>query len=238
MIRSAAKNHGYVAVCTEIADIARGAGRAGGGRRPPASTLRKRLAARAFARTAAYDAAISTWFAGQLGDDVRRSAAPSPASWSRPCAMARTRTRRRPSTASPTRAPASPPPASCRARSSATTTSTTPTRPSSWWPSSTRRTARPAPSSSTPIPAAWPPAQTLKEAYRAGAGLRSGQRLRRHHRLNRTLDAATADEIVKIFTEVVIAPDADDDAIALFAQKKNLRLLIDRRPARPAGARR
>src|SRR5690606_10142149 len=30
--------------------------------------LRKRLAARAFARTAAYDAAVSGWFAGQVGD--------------------------------------------------------------------------------------------------------------------------------------------------------------------------
>ena len=32
--------------------------------------------------------------------------------------------------------------------------------------------------------------------------------------------------IVKIFTEVIIAPDADDDAIALVAAKKNLRLLL------------
>ena len=43
--------------------------------------------------------------------------------------------------------------------------------------------------------------------------------------LNRTLDAATAEEIVKIFTEVVIAPDATEDARAIFAAKKNLRLL-------------
>ena len=43
--------------------------------------------------------------------------------------------------------------------------------------------------------------------------------------LNQTLDAATAEEIVKIFTEVVIAPDATDEARAVFAAKKNLRLL-------------
>jgi phosphoribosylaminoimidazolecarboxamide formyltransferase/IMP cyclohydrolase len=43
--------------------------------------------------------------------------------------------------------------------------------------------------------------------------------------LNRTLDAATAEEIVKIFTEVVIAPDATDAARAVFAAKRNLRLL-------------
>ncbi len=44
--------------------------------------------------------------------------------------------------------------------------------------------------------------------------------------LNRKLDAETANEIVKIFTEVIIAPDADDEAIALIAAKKNLRLLL------------
>ena len=44
--------------------------------------------------------------------------------------------------------------------------------------------------------------------------------------LNRTLDAATAREIVEIFTEVVIAPDADEEALAIFAAKKNLRLLL------------
>ena len=41
--------------------------------------------------------------------------------------------------------------------------------------------------------------------------------------LNQTLDAATAEAITGIFTEVVIAPDADADAIAIFAKKKNLR---------------
>ena len=43
--------------------------------------------------------------------------------------------------------------------------------------------------------------------------------------LNMPLDGATAEEIVKIFTEVVIAPEADADARAIFAAKKNLRLL-------------
>jgi len=44
--------------------------------------------------------------------------------------------------------------------------------------------------------------------------------------LNRRLDAAAAAEIVKIFTEVIIAPDADEEAVALVAAKKNLRLLV------------
>ena len=44
--------------------------------------------------------------------------------------------------------------------------------------------------------------------------------------LNRTLDAATAAKIATIFTEVIIAPDADEGAKALLAKKKNLRLLL------------
>jgi phosphoribosylaminoimidazolecarboxamide formyltransferase/IMP cyclohydrolase len=43
--------------------------------------------------------------------------------------------------------------------------------------------------------------------------------------VNRRLDAAAARAMVEIFTEVVIAPEADDEAIAVFAAKKNLRLL-------------
>ncbi|MGB1234295.1 MAG: bifunctional phosphoribosylaminoimidazolecarboxamide formyltransferase/IMP cyclohydrolase [Planktomarina sp.] len=43
--------------------------------------------------------------------------------------------------------------------------------------------------------------------------------------LNMPLDGPTAEEIVKIFTEVVIAPGASDEAKAVFAAKKNLRLL-------------
>lgn len=43
---------------------------------------------------------------------------------------------------------------------------------------------------------------------------------------NRKLDAAAAEKIAAIFTEVVIAPDADEAAKAVFAKKKNLRLLL------------
>ena len=43
---------------------------------------------------------------------------------------------------------------------------------------------------------------------------------------NRALDGATAEAITRIMTEVVVAPGADDDARAVFARKKNLRLLL------------
>jgi phosphoribosylaminoimidazolecarboxamide formyltransferase / IMP cyclohydrolase len=44
--------------------------------------------------------------------------------------------------------------------------------------------------------------------------------------VNRTLDAATAEEIAKIFVEVIIAPEADEAAASLLARKGNLRLLV------------
>ena len=44
--------------------------------------------------------------------------------------------------------------------------------------------------------------------------------------VNRTLDGATAEAICDIFTEVVVAPDADEAAVAAFAKKKSLRLLL------------
>ncbi len=43
---------------------------------------------------------------------------------------------------------------------------------------------------------------------------------------NRTIDLATAERISKVFTEVVIAPGYDDDALALLQAKKNLRILL------------
>ena len=60
-----------------------------------------------------------------------------------------------------------------------------------------------------------------------GACLRSRQRLWRYRRgPTRTLDRQTAEAITEVFTEVVIAPGADDAALEVFAAKKNLRLLL------------
>lgn len=44
--------------------------------------------------------------------------------------------------------------------------------------------------------------------------------------LNRSLDAATAEELVKIFLEVVIAPSADDAALKILSGKPNVRILL------------
>ncbi|MCW3490042.1 bifunctional phosphoribosylaminoimidazolecarboxamide formyltransferase/IMP cyclohydrolase [Dethiobacter alkaliphilus] len=43
--------------------------------------------------------------------------------------------------------------------------------------------------------------------------------------LNRTLDAKTAEKMSEIFLEVVIAPDYDEDALAVLTKKKDIRVL-------------
>ncbi len=52
---------------------------------------------------------------------------------------------------------------------------------------------------------------------------------------NRPIDRATAERIVDIFTEVVVAPGYDDDALEVLAGKKNLRVLEVTRPERADG---
>lgn len=66
---------------------------------------------------------------------------------------------------------------------------------------------------------------TLLEAYKAAFDCDRTSAFGGIVALNQPLDAATAQEITGIFTEVVIAPGASDEAKAIFAAKKNLRLL-------------
>ena len=68
-------------------------------------------------------------------------------------------------------------------------------------------------------------AGTLREAYLRAYACDQTSAFGGIVALNEPLDAETAAEIVKIFTEVVIAPGASDEARAIFAGKKNLRLL-------------
>jgi phosphoribosylaminoimidazolecarboxamide formyltransferase/IMP cyclohydrolase len=129
MIRSGAKNHGYVASAPSLPTSKRCCAelKAQGG---TSLSLRKRLAARAYARTAAYDAAISGWFAAKLGE-----AAPARRAFAGELAQTM-RYGENPHQAAAFYRFANPRPAwrrpsSCRARSFPTTTSTTPTQPSS-----------------------------------------------------------------------------------------------------------
>ena len=68
MIRAAAKNHNDVAVVVDADDYARVLDELAAHGGATTLALRKALAQKAYARTAAYDAAISNWFAGELGE--------------------------------------------------------------------------------------------------------------------------------------------------------------------------
>ena len=78
--------------------------------------------------------------------------------------------------------------------------------------------------------------ETLAEAYKNALECDSVSAFGGIIACNRPLDGATAAAITEIFTEVVVAPGADDAAKAAFAKKKNLRLLLTDGlpdPARP-----
>src|SRR4030095_10543796 len=68
--------------------------------------------------------------------------------------------------------------------------------------------------------------QTQAEAYRKAFACDPVSAYGGIVALNRALDAEAAREIVKLFTEVIIAPEASDEAKAIVAEKKNLRLRL------------
>ncbi len=69
-------------------------------------------------------------------------------------------------------------------------------------------------------------AETLVDAWKEALACDSVSAFGGIVAVNRKLDGKTAEAICDIFTEVVVAPDADEEAIAAFARKKNLRLLL------------
>lgn len=69
-------------------------------------------------------------------------------------------------------------------------------------------------------------AATLLDAYKAAFACDTVSAFGGIIACNRPLDSPTAEAIAEIFTEVVVAPDADDAARAVFARKKNVRLLL------------
>jgi len=221
MIRSAAKNHGYVAVCTDPADIAEVIAQL---QADGATTLdlRKTLAGRAYARTAAYDAAISTWFAGQLGQTA-------PARKAIAGTLIQTmRYGENPHQAASFYASGPERPGVAKARQL------------QGKELSYNNIADTDAAFELVAEFGEPACVIVKHANPCGVAT-GGDLLSAYSRalecdpvsafggivaVNRRLDRAAAEAIVEVFTEVVIAPEADDDAIAVFAAKKNLRLLL------------
>ncbi|MBJ7409929.1 MAG: bifunctional phosphoribosylaminoimidazolecarboxamide formyltransferase/IMP cyclohydrolase, partial [Phenylobacterium sp.] len=223
MIRSAAKNHGYVAICTDPTDMAEVlAELADGG--ATSLALRKTLAARAYGRTAAYDAAISTWFAGALGET-----APKRLAFAGELVQTMRYGENPHQSAAFYRFP--------NPRTGVATARQLQGKELSY--NNINDTDAAFELIAEFDPASGPACAIIKHANPCGVA--TGASLAEAYdralacdptsafggivALNSTLDAATAAKILEIFTEVVIAPDADPDAVALFAKKKNVRLL-------------
>ncbi|HPA37722.1 MAG TPA: bifunctional phosphoribosylaminoimidazolecarboxamide formyltransferase/IMP cyclohydrolase, partial [Phenylobacterium sp.] len=224
MIRSAAKNHGYVCVCTELADVQEvlDALKADG---TTDLALRKRLAARAYARTAAYDAAISTWFAKSLGDEAPRR---------RAFAGALVQTMRygeNPHQSASFYREENP-------RIGVATARQLQGKALSY--NNIADTDAAIELVAEFDPKAGAAVAIIKHANPCGVALGGDLKTAYERALqcdpvsafggivavNQRLTADAAREMIKIFTEVVVAPEADEEAIALFAKKKDLRLLI------------
>ncbi|WP_353203252.1 bifunctional phosphoribosylaminoimidazolecarboxamide formyltransferase/IMP cyclohydrolase [Sphingomonas sp.] len=220
MVRSAAKNHAFVAIVTDPADYALVA--------LGSTTLadRRRLAAKAYAATAAYDSAIAQWFA--FADQGEAFPATLPLTLKRGQAL-RYGENPHQSAAFYTAGGAS-----ARGIGQARQVQGKDLSYNNLNDAdaaldlvSEFRDAAP-----TCIivkhanPCGVATGTTLAEAYAAAFACDTVSAFGGIIALNRALDGATARAISGIFTEVVVAPDADDEALAIFAAKKNLRLLL------------
>jgi phosphoribosylaminoimidazolecarboxamide formyltransferase/IMP cyclohydrolase len=223
MIRAAAKNHDDVAVIVDAEDYAAllDALKAGG----TSLDFRRKLAAKAYARTAAYDAAISNWFAEQLNDS-----APTYRAFGGKLAEALRYGENPHQSAAFYRSP--------EQRAGVATARQVQGKQLSYNNINDTDAAYecvgefdPARSAACVIvkhanPCGVAEGDTLADAYRKALACDSTSAFGGIVALNRTLDAESARIITEIFTEVIVAPDATDEAIAIVGAKKNLRLLI------------
>ncbi len=227
MIRSAAKNHAYVAVCTAPEDAGEVlAALRSGGATPLA--LRRRLAARAFARTAAYDAAIAQWFADRGKSDAEPWPTRKTITGTLSAAM---RYGENPHQGAALYVFPNPRAGVATARqlqgkalgyNNIADTDAAVELAAEFDPADGPATV--IVKHANPCGVAL--GETLEEAYARALQCDPVSAFGGIVAVNRRLDAATARRMVEIFTEVVIAPDADEDAIALFAPRRNLRLLL------------
>ncbi len=225
MVRSAAKNHGAVAVLTDpsqydelVAALDADAG-------ATTLALRKRLAAAAFAHTAAYDAAVASWFA--FADQGEDFPAILPLALTRSTAL---RYGENPHQQAALYLPQTGPSGIAAARQVQGKALSYNNLNDADGALELIAEFADGPPACAIIKHANPCGvaigATLAEAYVAAFDCDRTSAFGGIIALNRTLDGPTAEAIAGIFTEVVIAPDADAAALAVFAAKKNLRLLL------------
>ncbi|CDM59821.1 MULTISPECIES: bifunctional phosphoribosylaminoimidazolecarboxamide formyltransferase/IMP cyclohydrolase [Rhizobium] len=224
MIRASAKNHAYVTILTDPADYPELLEQLTSGGGQTVYGFRQQMAARAFARTAAYDAMISNWFAealsidtprhrvvgGVLKEEMRYGENPH-----QKAAFYVTGERRAGvATASLLQGKQ-------LSYNNINDTDAAYELVAEFLPEKTAACAI----IKHANPCGVATASGLLEAYKRALACDSVSAFGGIIALNRTLDAETAEEIIKLFTEVIIAPDVTEEAKAIVARKANLRLL-------------
>jgi phosphoribosylaminoimidazolecarboxamide formyltransferase/IMP cyclohydrolase len=225
MIRAAAKNHADVAVVVEPSDYAAVLEEFALHGGMTTLKLRRRLAAKAFARTAAYDAAIANWFANELGElapdyrafggrlieELRYGENPHQSA-----AFYRTPDQRY-GVATAQQAQGKQ-----LSYNNINDTDAAYECVAEFDPGRTAACAI----IKHANPCGVAEGDDLLDAYRKALACDPVSAFGGIVALNRTLDAAAARAITEIFTEVIIAPDATAEAVAIVGAKKNLRLLV------------
>jgi phosphoribosylaminoimidazolecarboxamide formyltransferase/IMP cyclohydrolase len=224
MIRAAAKNHAFVNVVMDVEDYGTLLAELDAHDGQTGYAFRQRLAQTAYARTGAYDAAVSTWMAGALGETAPRRRA-----------FAGTLSQTLRYGENPHQVAAFYTDGTQRA--GVATAVQHQGKELSYNNINDTDAAfelvaefDPAETAACAIikhanPCGVAVGATLAEAYGSAFDCDRTSAFGGIVALNQPLDEATAKEIVGIFTEVVIAPGASDAARAVFAAKKNLRLL-------------
>jgi phosphoribosylaminoimidazolecarboxamide formyltransferase/IMP cyclohydrolase len=228
MIRAAAKNHDWVAVVTDPDDYALVLAELDERGGMTSLALRRRLAGKAYARTAAYDAAIANWFTGQTHEIA-------PKHFTLPGTLGQTlRYGENPHQSAAFYVS----PENGRLRPGVATARQLQGKELSYNNLNDTDAAYelvaefdPAKSAAVAIikhanPCGVATGETLAEAYRQALRCDPVSAFGGIVALNGTLDAEAAKAIAEIFTEVIIAPDATPEAQAVLAKKKNLRLLL------------
>ncbi len=224
MLRAAAKNGDAVAVCTDSGDLAAVLSEMDNQDGEVSRDRSRRLAAKTYARTAAYDAAISGWYAaeleetapdwtgfgGKLAQSLRYGENPHQS------AAFFTTGDKRPGVATARQVQGK--------ELSYNNINDTDAAYELIGELGEDKPAVAIIKHANPCGVAQ--AETVIEAYRAALSCDSTSAFGGIVALNRMLDEETAEEITKIFTEVVIAPGADQGALSIFEKKKNLRLLL------------
>jgi phosphoribosylaminoimidazolecarboxamide formyltransferase / IMP cyclohydrolase len=225
MVRAAAKNHGHVAVITDPQDYALLIAELDACDGATRLACRKSLAARAFARTAAYDAAVAGWFARQDGGDAPRHRTFG-GRLSQSLRYGENPHQRAALYASGERRPG------------VATARQLQGKELSWNNINDTDAAfelaaefDPEAAAACAIikhcnPCGVALGDDLASAYRSALACDPVSAFGGIIAVNRILDAAAAEEIVKLFTEVIIAPGVTPEAAAIIATKKNLRLLV------------